>query len=125
MYKRQVSEDRITLSGAYGVLGHDWVAAAYRGYVDFPSTRLQDQIHLYFSFDDDAAPIQLPPVYGETAQIDLDGDGEDELCAASMQTAQILFRRDGTVYEADCKSLLSAAWPQAQSLEFGDRKSVV
>ena len=122
-FPEEVSEDRITLSGAYGVLGHDWVAAAYRGYVDFPSTRLQDQIHLYFSFDDDAAPIQLPPVYGETAQIDLDGDGEDELCAASMQTAQILFRRDGTVYEADCKSLLSAAWPQAQSLEFGSWNS--
>lgn len=113
-----LSEDQITLSDAYGLLGHDCVVVSYRGYVDLPDSRLNDWINDYYSFDGDGNPIPLAQVYGETAQTDLDGDGEDELCASSANTAQIFFQRDGTVYEADCKSLLSAAWPQAQSPEF-------
>ena len=113
-----LSEDQITLSDAYGLLGHDCVVVSYRGYVDLPDSRLSDWINDYYSFDGDGNPILLARAYGETAQTDLDGDGEDELCASSANTAQIFFQRDGTVYEADCKSLLSAVWPQAQSLEF-------
>ena len=113
-----LSEDQITLSDAYGLLGHDCVVVSYWGYVDLPDSRLSDWINDYYSFDGDGNPILLARAYGETAQTDLDGDGEDELCASSANTAQIFFQRDGTVYEADCKSLLSAVWPQAQSLEF-------
>ena len=118
-FPEDVDADRITLSGAYGLLGHDCVVVSYRGYVDLPDSQLNDWINDYYSFDGDGNPILLARVYGETGQIDLDGDGEDELCAASMRTAQLLLRRDGTVYEADCKSLLSVAWPQAHALEFG------
>lgn len=113
-----LSEDQITLSDAYGLLGHDCVVVSYWGYVDLPDSRLSDWINDYYSFDGDGTPILLARAYGETAQTDLDGDGEDELCASSANTAQLFFQRDGTVYEADCKSLLSAIWPQAQSLEF-------
>lgn len=113
-----LSEDQITLSDAYGLLGHDCVVVSYWGYVDLPDSRLSDWINDYYSFDGDGTPILLARAYGETTQTDLDGDGEDELCASSANTAQIFFQREGTVYEADCKSLLSAIWPQAQSLEF-------
>lgn len=113
-----LSEDQITLSDAYGLLGHDCVVVSYWGYVDLPDSRLSDWINDYYSFDGDGTPILLARAYGETTQTDLDGDGEDELCASCANTAQIFFQREGTVYEADCKSLLSAIWPQAQSLEF-------
>nr|WP_325303599.1 M56 family metallopeptidase [uncultured Dysosmobacter sp.] len=117
-FPEDISEDQITLSDAYGLLGHDCVVVSYRGYVDLPDSWLSDWINDYYSFDGDGTPVLLARAYGETAQTDLDGDGADELCASSANTAQIFFQRDGTVYEADCKSLLSAVWPQAQSLKF-------
>lgn len=49
---------------------------------------------------------------------DLDGDGTDELTAATGFTAQVFFQRDGAIYEADIAAMLSNAWPEASNLNF-------
>ena len=105
-------ESMVSLDFFSDLLGHSGLVLSYH-HPDAPAT-----VHDYYYFQDETTPILLARAYGETAQTDLDGDGEDELCASSANTAQLFFQRDGTVYEADCKSLLSAVWPQAQSLEF-------
>lgn len=49
---------------------------------------------------------------GDAQLIDLDGDGENELCAASGVSGQFFFLRDGRYYEADVKALLQDIWPE-------------
>ena len=117
-FPEDISEDRVTLSDAFGLLEHDCVVVSYRGYVDLPDSRLNDWINDYYSFDGDGNPILLARAYGDTAQIDLDGDGVDELCASSANTAQIFFQREDRLYEADVDQALENAWPEARSLGY-------
>ncbi len=109
-----LSEDQITLSDAYGLLGHDCVVVSYWGYVDLPDSRLSDWINDYYSFDGDGNPILLARAYGETAQTDLDGDGEDELCASSGWTAcRMTSPPTGT---PTAPPAVSAAWRMESSM---------
>ena len=66
----------------------------------------------YYYLDDDGTPWRLASVRGDTTKMDLDDDGEEELCADSIDSAQVIFQRDGQLYDADIKSLLESAWPE-------------
>lgn len=74
----------------------------------------------YYYLDDDGTPWRLASVRGDTTQMDLDDDGEEELCADSIDSAQIIFRRDGQLYDADIKSLLESAWPELRFWDWAD-----
>ena len=74
----------------------------------------------YYYLDDDGTPWQLVSVRGDTTQMDLDDDGEEELCADSIDSAQIIFRRDGQLYDADINAMLVDAWPELRFWDWGD-----
>lgn len=105
-------ESMVSLDFFSDLLGHSGLVLSYH-HPDAPAT-----VHDYYYFQDETTPVLLARAYGETAQTDLDGDGEDELCASSANTAQIFFQRDGTVYEADVDHALENAWPEAEYLSF-------
>ena len=71
----------------------------------------------YYYLDGDGVPCLLAHAKGDTTIMDLDGDGINELCAASGASGQIFFQRDGRFYEADVKSLLQDAWPELRYWE--------
>lgn len=53
----------------------------------------------YYYLDPDGTPYLLARAMGDDPQIvDLDGDGSNELCAASPYSAQLFFRREGRLY---------------------------
>ena len=66
----------------------------------------------YYYLDNSGTPYLLARVKGDCEAIDLDGDGENELCAASGVSGQFFFLRDNRYYEADVKALLQNAWPE-------------
>ena len=69
----------------------------------------RDEIQDYYYLAEGGVPYLLLRVNsGWLDQIDLDGDGVDELYNSD---GLLYFLRDGTVYEADVKSLLQTAWP--------------
>ena len=110
-------------SGGYAVsmdsfsdlFGHDGLVIRYSGELD---EHTGATFHDYYYFDTEGNPVLLARVYGDTAQFDLDGNGADELCASSANTAQIFFQRDGRIYEADIDEDLKQAWPDAEYLSF-------
>ena len=71
----------------------------------------------YYYLDGDGVPCLLAHAKGDAQLIDLDGDGINELCAASGASGQIFFQRDSRFYEADVKSLLQDAWPELRYWE--------
>lgn len=71
----------------------------------------------YYYLDGDGVPCLLAHAKGDTTIMDLDGDGINELCAASGASGQIFFQRDSRFYEADVKSLLQDAWPELRYWE--------
>lgn len=105
----------VTVTSYYELLGHDGMVFSYDGEI---SPNQFDTINDYYSLDDQGQPVLLARTYGTASVIDLDGDGADELCAASDSTAQVFFQRDGRVYEADVGALLDQAWPEASYREF-------
>lgn len=105
----------VTVTSYYDLLGHDGMVFSYNGEI---SPNHFDTINDYYYLDDQGQPVLLARTYGTASVIDLDGDGADELCAASGPTAQVFFQRDGRVYEADVGALLDQAWPEASYREF-------
>ena len=75
----------------------------------------------YYYLTDEGVPYLLAQTQNTVASsdsyIDLDGDGEEELCA-SGETVQLFFRRDGKYYEADVEALVKAAWPEMGNWSF-------
>ena len=60
----------------------------------------------------------LSRVYGEPQMIDLDGNGTLELASSDgWRNAQIVFQRDGQIFEADIGSLLREHWQEADYME--------
>ncbi|OUQ24757.1 hypothetical protein B5E80_06555 [Flavonifractor sp. An135] len=77
------------------------------------STTIQD----YYTFAEDGTPSILARVYFEGQILDLDGDGENELASPY----QFFYQRDGKLYEANLKELLTDHWPE---LEYWDYSSL-
>lgn len=98
------------------LFGCDGLVISYDGPI--PGQKMHDAIHDYYTFADDGSPALLARTYGETAILDLDGDGTNELAAASGKTAQLLFQRDGKLYQADIAALVTDAWPETSGLWF-------
>ena len=71
----------------------------------------RDEVRDYYYLAEGGVPYLLLRINsGWLDQIDLDGDGEDELYH-SDGFLYLYFLRDGKVYEADVKSALQTAWP--------------
>lgn len=115
------AENHISIGGFRDVLGYDGVVISYQD--QLPGKNEVGTVSDYYIFDEgifsDGAPILLARVYGTAAYIDLDGNGQTELCASSGSTAQVFFQKNGGLYEADLEVLLEAAWPEAEYLSFG------
>ena len=113
-------EEGITLGGFRDVLGYDGVVISYPD--QLPGSSETVTVSDYYIFDDGlfsgGGPALLARVYGTASYIDLDGDGQMELCASSGSTAQVFFRRGGRLYQADLTALLGEAWPEAEHLAF-------
>lgn len=93
-----------------GLFGRDGVVVSYYGEVlpDYYGT-----FNDYYVFDGSGQVSLLARVYGEPCTVDLDGDGELELAATDgWRMAQVIFRRDGQLYEADLAALLAESWPE-------------
>ena len=115
--------EHITLGGFRDVMGSDGVMISYQSAL--PGQSGVGTVNDYYIFDEGffsggGTPALLARAYGSVAYIDLNGDGETELCASSGSTAQVFFRRDGGLYEADLGVMLAQAWPEAQDLAFSE-----
>lgn len=113
-YPAGTDVDRLSLE-SFSLFGQTGVVVSYEGEV---TPNHYSTIRDYYAVADDGTVSLLLRTCGTASVIDLDGDGADELCAASGSTAQVFFQRDGRVYEADIGALLDQAWPQASYREF-------
>ena len=113
--------DHLTLD-SFSLFGYTGVVVSYEDYVTGSAETggYKSSCHDYYAVSDGGTITFLFRAYGvEVPQaMDLDGDGTNELTAATGVTAQVFFRRDGTIYEADIAALLSNAWPEVSSLNF-------
>ena len=96
------------------LLGHSGFTVSYSDYLTGGPGRggYIDTVTDYYYLDNSGTPYLLARVKGDCEAIDLDGDGENELCAASGVSGQFFFLRDNRYYEADVKALLQDAWPE-------------
>lgn len=120
-YPEGSNVDYLTMD-SFSLFGYTGVVVSYEDYVTGSAETggYQSDCHDYYAVSDDGTITFLFRAYGVAVPQarDLDGDGTDELTAATGFTAQVFFRRDGTIYEADIAALLSNAWPEVSSLNF-------
>ena len=96
----------VTVTSFYDLLGHDGMAFSYYGEQgDYTTSLITD----YWYLDEDGVPCLLARARGETAMVDLDGNGENELLTDQNQ---LFFQREGSLYAADITALLEANWPE-------------
>ena len=95
------------------LFGHNGLVLHYSGELD---EHTSVTFHDYYYFDSNRDPVLLARVHGtEPAILDLDGDGANELLSDDdgiSGGAQLVFQRDGQLYEANLTDLLQAAWPE-------------
>lgn len=95
------------------LFGHNGLVLHYSGELD---EHTSVTFHDYYYFDSNRDPVLLARVHGtEPAILDLDGDGTNELLSDGdgiSGGAQLIFQRDGQLYEANLTDLLQAAWPE-------------
>lgn len=95
------------------LFGHNGLVLHYSGELD---EHTSVTFHDYYYFDSNRNPVLLARVHGtEPAILDLDGDGTNELLSDGdgiSGGAQLVFQRDGQLYEANLTDLLQAAWPE-------------
>jgi hypothetical protein len=77
----------------------------------------------YYYFDDSGKPAILAQCYNSHEQLDLDGDGSDELVTfhSVMSSPHIYFRRDGVIYMADVITLVQEQFPDWRRLSTDGR----
>lgn len=113
--------DRLTID-SFSLFGYTGVVVSYEDYVTGSAETggYKGTHYDYYAVSDDGALTFLFRAYGveEPQAMDLNGDGTDELTAATGFTAQVFFQRDGEICEADVAALLETAWPEAEHLEF-------
>ena len=106
-------ENSIFCSFFRDLFGHDGLVLSYFGQLD---RHTWVTFHDYYYFDSNRNPVLLARVHGSEPEIlDLDGDGTNELLSDGDGTsggAQLVFQRDGQLYEANLTDLLQAAWPE-------------
>ena len=96
----------VTATDFYDLFGHDGMAFSYYGEQgDYTTSLITD----YWYLDEDGSPRLLARARGETAMVDLDGNGENELLTDQNQ---LFFQREGSLYAADITALLEANWPE-------------
>ena len=107
-------DDTVRLFFFHDLLGHSGFTVSYLDYLTGGPGRggYIGTVTDYYYLDNSGTPYLLARVKGDCEAIDLDGDGENELCAASGVSGQIFFLQDGRYYEADVKALLQDAWPE-------------
>lgn len=90
------------------LFGYDGVRIIYQ---DEGGSAVSD----YYIFEEGAGGTEvrlLARMYGEPYLIDLDGDGTAELASSdALEHCQLVFRRDGQLYEADIRALVLENWP--------------
>ena len=95
------------------LFGHNGLVLHYSGELD---EHTSVTFHDYYYFDSNRNPVLLARVHGtEPAILDLDGDGANELLSDDdgiSGGAQLVFQRDGQLYEANLTDLLQVAWPE-------------
>ena len=93
----------VMLGSFRDLFGHSGFTVQY-------SNEDRDQVQDYYYLAEGGVPYFLLRIsaQGLLDQIDLDGDGVDELYNSD---GLLYFLRDGKVYEADVKSALQTAWP--------------
>lgn len=93
----------------FSQFGYSGVAVAYSGEVP-GQTGEYTTIYDYYAFDERGTPSFLFRTYGaeQPISVDLDGDGTTELAAKE----QVFFQKDGQIFEANLRELLTAAWPE-------------
>lgn len=120
-YPEGSNVDYLTMD-SFSLFGYTGVVVSYEDYVTGSAETggYQSDCHDYYAVSDDGTITFLFRAYGVAVPQarDLDGDGTDELTAATGFTAQIFFQRDGAIYEADIAAMLSNAWPEASYLNF-------
>lgn len=94
-FPEETQDEEVTLSDFYDLFGCSGVSITYP---DHDSNRT---VHDYYTLSDSGDPMRLARVYGTAAAVDLDGDGTEELVASEQSDAQLIFQRDGALYEVD------------------------
>ena len=123
--------DAVRLSYYYDLLGYSGFSMTYFDYLNGDSEQEVVSVTDYYYLDPDGTPYLLARAMGDDPQIvDLDGDGSNELCAASPYSAQLFFRREGRLYAADVRVLMQFAWPEmgawdAAAWDFNHRRLTV
>lgn len=98
--------------------GYSGVVVVYFG--EIPGNPAQETMRYdYYAFDEEGTPSLLLQAYGaeQPSSVDLDGDGTMEL----VTEEQVFFQRNGQIYEANARDLLTTAWPE---LSYWDWSSV-
>lgn len=120
-YPEGSNVDYLTMD-SFSLFGYTGVVVSYEDYVTGSAETggYESGCHDYYAVSDDGTLTFLFRAYGVAVPqaMDLDGDGTDELTAATGFTAQVFFRQDGGIYEADIGALLSNAWPEVSNLNF-------
>lgn len=102
------------------ILGYSGVMIDYNA--RDPETGYYGSFCDYYVFEEGASGTDvylLARVCGVPEVVDLDGDGTMELIGTDCNgMAQIFFKRDGKLHEANIGSLLSEYWTEASSVQF-------
>ena len=102
------------------ILGYSGVMIDYNA--RDPETDYYGSFCDYYVFEEGASGTDvylLARVCGVPEVVDLDGDGTMELIGSDCNgMAQIFFKRDGKLHEANIGSLLSEYWTEASSFQF-------
>lgn len=102
------------------ILGYSGVMIDYNA--RDPETDYYGSFCDYYVFEEGASGTDvylLARVCGVPEVVDLDGDGTMELIGSDCNgMAQIFFKRDGKLHEANIGSLLSEYWTEASSVQF-------
>lgn len=114
-FLRLYSEE-FSVGGFQDILGHPGFSINYTNSNNQP-------IRDYYFLTEDGKPVLLARCGQDAQLIDLDGDGERELVSCSVmggnqKYSQLLFRRDGQIYEADIRALVESAWKDAEAISF-------
>lgn len=99
-----------------GLLGYDGVKITYHIELETGGCTVNDY-YIFEESGDSADVYLLARTYGQSEAADIDNDGELELLAIDfLEHCQLIFRRNGRLYEADVRALVHENWPGTGNL---------